>query len=101
FIRPLDERDIERVFELGFANDSRQAVGGTEIVGRMKSVQAEDAKAAFREMISCGTAHRAEANDDDFVLEGHLCLTGGNRGNREETLLSLFAPVQNSLITAY
>src|SRR5215467_7010503 len=71
FVRPLDERDIERIFEIRFANDSGQSMRRAEIVRRMKLIQAEHTKAALGEMKRRGTAHCAQANDDDFVVEGH------------------------------
>jgi hypothetical protein len=66
-IGALDERHVERVLEIGLADDAGQAVRGTEIVRRFEAIKTQDALPARGEVIGRGAAHRAEAGDDNIV----------------------------------
>ncbi len=57
-------------FEIGDADDARQAMGGAHAVAEVETFEAEHALAALGEMIAGGGAHAADAGDDDVVV-GH------------------------------
>ena len=59
------QRDVERVLEVGGADDARLAVRRAAIVRRVEAVEAEHAQAAARERARRRGAHGAEACDDD------------------------------------
>ena len=60
------------MFEIGFADDASASVGGTLVVWRLKSIEAEDANMAMGEMIGGRTAHGAEASDDYVKMRGRV-----------------------------
>src|SRR6185503_18444397 len=64
----LNDRDVDRVFEIGFADDPCLPVRRTLFVRRLEAVETEDLEAGTGEMICRGAAHGAEAHDYDIKL---------------------------------
>ena len=70
-IGPLNEWHVMRMLVVRLANDSRQAVGGSQGVRRRKAIEARDANAALRQMVQRSTSHRSEADDHDVGSVSH------------------------------
>jgi hypothetical protein len=66
-VRAPDERYVERVLEVGLADDARAPVRGAECVRGRPAVEAGDAEAAAGELVGGGAPHGAEADDQDVV----------------------------------
>ena len=66
-ISPLDEWDIKRVLEIRLTNDARQTVRGAEMVGRLKTIEAQNPPAAGGEMVGGGASHRPQP-DNDYIV---------------------------------
>ena len=64
---PLHHRHIDRMLEIGFPDDPRVAVRGSERMRRRMAVQPEHPNAAAREVKRRRTSHRTEAGDDHVI----------------------------------
>ena len=71
FVGAEQKRDVGGILEIGLADDARLAVAGALVVRGSELLETEDFQAASGEMIDSGTAHAAEAENDDVVGAGH------------------------------
>src|ERR1700741_334037 len=74
FVRPLNERDVQRMLEVRLTDDATVAVRRTKGMAWSELLEAEDAHSTARQMKERCAPHRAEADDDHVVatLLSHL-----------------------------
>src|SRR5690348_14501800 len=62
----LDQRDVMWMLVVRLADDSRQPVGRSQVMGWSEAIEARDANAALCQVIQRGAPHRPKA-DDDYI----------------------------------
>src|SRR2546425_7505379 len=67
FVRALDQWNVERMFEIGFPDDTRLAVRRSKRVRWMQSVEPENFAALPRKLKRGRTAHCAQPRNDHVV----------------------------------
>ena len=70
FVCALHQGHVQRMLEIGFADDSCRTVRRTELVRGFESVQTQDAPPPFGNVPGGGTAHCPQTSDDDVVIVG-------------------------------